>query len=48
VVNVGNDGKVTEPCGAMEGFSRDGKAGIGGFPHLDFEPQMNWMDADDE
>jgi hypothetical protein len=36
---VGNDGEVTEPCGAMEGFSRDGKAGIGGFPH---------MDADDE
>jgi hypothetical protein len=32
----------------MEGFSRYGKAGMRWFPNLDFEPQMDRMDADDE
>jgi hypothetical protein len=32
----------------MEGFSQYGKAGMRWFPNLDFEPQMDRMDADDE
>jgi hypothetical protein len=32
----------------MEGFSRDGKAGMRWFPNLDFEPQMDGIVADDE